>query len=81
MTNPFCIGLTAEELEEYLLHWYNEVTSLYFTYDSITLMKMFEENWDRWVKTNKPEHHKKLIQDYLGSKQPTIKEESAKNET
>ena len=61
MVNPFSIGLTKEELERYLLHWYNAVTSLYFQYDSIQLTKIFEDNFDAWVKHNKPELHASLI--------------------
>ncbi len=55
MTNPFATGLSKEELEEYLLHWYNEITSLYFMYDSIQLTQMFEKNFEAWVKQRHPE--------------------------
>lgn len=59
MTNPFSIGLSAEDLEQFLLCWYNEVSSLYWTYDSLTLTKKFQEAWNDWVKRHRPDIYEK----------------------
>ena len=61
MTNPYNIGLTQDELEEFLLHQYNAITSLYFQYDSIELTKIIEDLWNEWVKRNKPELHAMIV--------------------
>ena len=60
MTNPFKVGLTIEELEEYLLHLYNAITSLYFTYDSLELTDFYEKNFNKWVKRKRPDIYEKL---------------------
>lgn len=60
-SNPYSIGLTSEELEEFLIYQYNVISSLYFTYSSVELVKIIEEAWDEWVKKHKPELHAMIV--------------------
>jgi len=64
--NPYSIGLTSEELEEFLLFQYNEITSLYHQYDSVALTEIIEDLWDNWVKDHRPDIFNALTQKKMG---------------